>query len=174
MKKIGTFDTIEGFWRFYVHLRRPSDIPKDTNYYLFRDGLFPAWESFPEGGCWILKVRKKPGVLSKLWQDLVFATIGECFEEPDVCGVMMAVRNRMDMISVWNATPQARYQIGAKLKKILHLDLGAVLDYKFHFNSLQDGSTFRNARPYVFAQKAKQGGDAQPPSAPGSEEAKNA
>jgi hypothetical protein len=31
------------------------------------------------------------------------------------------------------------------------LDVGAVLDYKFHANSLNDGSTFRNAEQFVVA-----------------------
>ena len=30
--------------RAYVHMKRPSAIPKDTNVYLFREGCFPAWE----------------------------------------------------------------------------------------------------------------------------------
>lgn len=57
--------------RHYVHLKRPSQLPRDTNYYLFREQLFPAWETFPSGGCWILKVKRRVGVLGKLWQDLV-------------------------------------------------------------------------------------------------------
>lgn len=61
------------------------------------------WEAFPQGGCWILKIKKKANVLGKMWQDLVFAAVGEAFEQRDVVGIAMAIRSKEDMISVWNA-----------------------------------------------------------------------
>lgn len=102
LTRLGTFDTVEDFWNYYCYLRRPSSLDKDTNFYLFRNQDYPAWETYPEGGCWILKVKKNPGVISKLWQDLLFAAIGEQFGTPDVVGVMMAIRSREDMVSIWN------------------------------------------------------------------------
>ena len=38
-----------------------------------------------------------------------------------------------------------------KLKEILMLDSNTLVEYKFHANSIRDMSTFRNAKPYVFA-----------------------
>lgn len=38
-----------------------------------------------------------------------------------------------------------------KLKEILMLDSNTLIEYKFHANSIRDMSTFRNAKPYVFA-----------------------
>jgi len=35
-------------------------------------------QEFPDGGCWILKVRKHTGVLSKMWQDLVRCASRNC------------------------------------------------------------------------------------------------
>ncbi|KAK8807181.1 hypothetical protein WA158_003940 [Blastocystis sp. Blastoise] len=153
LKLLGTFDTIEDFWRYYVHLRRPSAMDKDMNYYLFRGTTLPAWESYPDGGCWILKVKKTSGVLGKLWQDLCFATIGEEFEEPNVVGVMLARRGKEDMVSVWNSGNMSFSSIGERLKEILGLDPSTVIEYKMHQQSLIDGSTFRNAQAYVFAAK---------------------
>lgn len=40
-----------------------------------------------------------------------------------------------------------------KLKRILSLEPSTVIEYKSHRDSLRDGSTFRNARAYVFAAK---------------------
>ncbi len=59
--KLGTFDTIEGFWKLYCYLKRPSALDINVNLYLFRNGsnIAPMWEAFPRGGCWILKVKKK-------------------------------------------------------------------------------------------------------------------
>lgn len=141
----GSFNTVEGFWKNYVHLKRPSKIVNNVNVYLFRDaqGHVPMWEAsrwqllrsfhyclidvkhiayqintstfpstvmnpsvtsrgfgnhphrcvpflspvlwsllnvwnsctqrYPNGGCWILRIRKKAGnsntnVLGKMWQ----------------------------------------------------------------------------------------------------------
>lgn len=89
----------------YIHVKRPSQLSRDVNLYLFRDlpNCAPMWEAFPQGGCWILKIKKKANVLGKMWQDLVFAAVGEAFEQRDVVGIAMAIRSKEDMISVWNA-----------------------------------------------------------------------
>ena len=115
------------------------------------------WECFPYGGCWILKVKKKhdngPSVLGKIWQDMVLATIGEAFEEPNVVGVSVCIRAREDLISVWNEDNRNEavgFRIGEKLKEILHLEPSTLIEYKYHSKSMQDMSTFRNAKGYVF------------------------
>ena len=110
------------------------------------------------GGCWILKIKKKHGggasVLGKMWQDMILATIGECFEEPDVVGVTISIRKMHDLISVWNAdnrNDEIRFRIGEKMKEILDLEPETIIEYKSHAVSMQDMSTFRNAKAYVFA-----------------------
>ena len=86
----------------YIHVKRPSQLARDTNLYLFRDraNCAPMWEAFPNGGCWILKIKKKANVLGKMWQDLVLAAVGEAFEQQDVVGIAMAIRSKEDMLSV--------------------------------------------------------------------------
>jgi translation initiation factor 4E len=96
--KLGSFDTVESFWKMYLYMKRPSAMEVNVNLYLFRDGknIAPMWEAFPRGGCWILKIKKKKeggaSVLGKMWNDLVIATTGECFEEPDVVGISVCLR----------------------------------------------------------------------------------
>eukprot|EP01041_Mallomonas_annulata_P003075 gene3075-6032_t len=164
LHKLGSFDTVESFWKMFVYLKRPSKLENNVNLYLFRDGpnIAPMWECFPSGGCWILKIKKRvsnnnstaPSVLGKMWQDMVFATIGELFEEPDVVGVSVSIRSREDLISVWNAdnrNEEIRFRIGERLKAILDLEPSTMIEYKHHASSMQDMSTFRNAKGYVFA-----------------------
>mmetsp|Transcript_26423 Transcript_26423/g.26673 ORF Transcript_26423/g.26673 Transcript_26423/m.26673 type:complete len:241 (-) Transcript_26423:150-872(-) len=165
LHKLGSFDTVESFWKLFVYMKRPSKLENNVNLYLFRDGpnFAPMWECFPNGGCWILKIKKKmnstaPSVLGKMWQDLVMAAVGEIFEEPDVVGISVSIRNREDLISVWNAdnrNDEIRFKIGEKLKEILELDPSTMIEYKHHSSSLQDMSTFRNAKGYVFASSSK-------------------
>jgi translation initiation factor 4E len=49
LHKIGSFDTVEAFWKLYLYLRRPSTLEMNVNLYLFRDGpnIAPMWEAFP-------------------------------------------------------------------------------------------------------------------------------
>lgn len=71
-------------------------------------------------------------------------------------GVMMARRNKEDMISVWNSANSSFSSIGDKLREILGLDPSTIVEYKMHKQSLVDGSTFRNAQAYVFAAKPEE------------------
>lgn len=165
LRMMGSFKTLEEFWRFYVHLKRPSDLVRDVNLYLFREGCTPMWEEFPDGGCWILKVKKHTGVLSKMWQDLVLGAIGECFEEPGVVGVALAIRTGNDMLSVWhrnNANEGTKFFIGEKLKTILNLDKDILVEYKTFKKASTDKSTYSNTQAYVFAAARKAAGGSAP------------
>jgi translation initiation factor 4E len=86
LQKVGMFDTVQGFWHHYSYMQQPDAIPKDHNLYMFRGSATPAWETFPHGGCWILKVRKHNGVINRLWEELCFASIGEWWADQDVVG----------------------------------------------------------------------------------------
>jgi translation initiation factor 4E len=160
LHKLGSFSSVEGFWKLYCYLKRPSVLELNVNLYLFRDGPrnIPMWEAYPRGGCWILKVKKRKdteaSVLGKMWQELVVSVIGEVFEEPDVVGVSVCIRKNEDLLSVWNAdnrNDEIRFHIGEKLKQILDLEPSTIIEYKHHSESMQDKSTFRNAKAYVFA-----------------------
>eukprot|EP00930_Biecheleria_cincta_P024908 TRINITY_DN17783_c0_g1_i1.p1 TRINITY_DN17783_c0_g1~~TRINITY_DN17783_c0_g1_i1.p1 ORF type:complete len:426 (-),score=61.67 TRINITY_DN17783_c0_g1_i1:48-1289(-) len=156
LKQLGSFNTIEGFYRHYTHLLRPSDLPRDHNVLLFRKGYRPMWEEFPEGGCWIIRIKRKASqnYVNRMWENLLLAFIGEEFELPDVVGCVLSTRLKDDVLSVWNLNnrdPTARFRIGEKLKEILDLDMNTLIQYKDHMQSLQDYSTYRNAKNYMFA-----------------------
>lgn len=156
LKQLGSFNTIEGFYRHYTYLLRPNEFPRDHNTYFFRKGYKPMWEEFPEGGCWIIRIKRKvsQNYVNHMWENLLLACIGEAFEMPDVVGCVLSTRLKDDVLSVWNISnrdTQARFRIGEKLKEVLELDMNAMIQYKDHMQSLQDYSTFRNAKNYMFA-----------------------
>ena len=126
VKKIGTFNTVEGFWSHYSHLTQPnnlssSDSTAQIDYYLFRENIKPMWEdeANSKGGKWILHVKK--GLASKYWEDLLLAVIGEQFPYGDeICGVVVSVRYLEDIISVWSKNADnkdAKYAIREALSK---------------------------------------------------------
>merc|ERR1719313_2068046 len=119
------------------------------------------WEEFPEGGCWIIRIKRKAslvqanvGYVNAMWESLLFACIGEAFEMPAVVGCVLSTRLKDDVLSVWNfsnAGNDSRFRIGERLKEILDLDMNTLIQYKDHMQSLQDYSTYRNAKNYMFA-----------------------
>lgn len=119
------------------------------------------WEEFPEGGCWIIRIKRKvaQNYVNRMWENLLIACIGEAFEMPDVVGCVLSTRLKDDVLSVWNLSnrnTEARFRIGEKLKEVLDLDMNALIQYKDHMQSLQDYSTFRNAKNYMFAPSPNQ------------------
>jgi hypothetical protein len=68
---------------------------------------------------------------------------------------VLAIRPKEDILSIWNkdneANPNVRFQIGEKLKALLTLDDNSTIEYKDNQSSMRDKSSFRNARPYMFA-----------------------
>jgi len=160
LRQLGTFKTVEGFYQHYSYMLKPGELPRDRNIYCFREGYLPMWEEFPDGGCWIIRIKRKAAlhVASRMWEHLLLACIGEAFDMPDVVGCVLSTRIKDDAISVWNksnANKNIRFQIGEKLSELLDLDSHALIQYKDNAQSLQDFSTYRNAKNYMFEHEAE-------------------
>jgi hypothetical protein len=73
---LGTTETVEDFWRLYVHLRRPVDErPTVCDYHVFREGIRPMWEDDAnrDGGKWIVRLKK--GLVARFWEDIVRSSL---------------------------------------------------------------------------------------------------
>ena len=68
-------------------------MPREVDLFFFRDEEVPMWEESPNGGIWIIKVRKDDNV-DLMWEKLLFALIGEQFEEPKVIGAGLSLRTK--------------------------------------------------------------------------------
>jgi len=147
---LGTTESVEDFWRLYVHLRRPvDDRPTVCDYHVFREGIKPMWEdeSNVNGGKWIVRLKK--GVAARYWEDLLFALLGGQFKVGDeICGAVLSVRYQEDILSIWNKSADSRrvcMQIRTTLCSVLQLPMDASLEYKKHTDSMRDNSSYRNA-----------------------------
>eukprot|EP00286_Rhodomonas_abbreviata_P005879 CAMPEP_0181323058 /NCGR_PEP_ID=MMETSP1101-20121128/19572_1 /TAXON_ID=46948 /ORGANISM="Rhodomonas abbreviata, Strain Caron Lab Isolate" /LENGTH=297 /DNA_ID=CAMNT_0023431039 /DNA_START=93 /DNA_END=986 /DNA_ORIENTATION=+ len=169
LKNLGSFRTIEEFWDLYTRLVRPCDLTPTSHYHVFREGYMPMWETFPNGGCWVVrfkKVQAKANVcLGKCWEELLFGAIGEAFAEPDVVGVVLSVKPKEDVIQVWNRDNQdnnVRFEIGEKLKMVMTLDQSNVIEYKEHALSMKDpkGGGGTHKKPWLAAIRTSGGGPA--------------
>lgn len=97
--KLGDMSTLEEFFSFYCYIKKPSEIPVDHKVILFRKGFLPCWEKWPEGGCWILQIKKKedPHSYNLKWEKVVFASIAEEFGK-NVVGLVLSVRQKKNLI----------------------------------------------------------------------------
>uniref|UniRef100_A0A7N4NZ38 Eukaryotic translation initiation factor 4E family member 2 n=1 Tax=Sarcophilus harrisii TaxID=9305 RepID=A0A7N4NZ38_SARHA len=93
IKQIGTFASVEQFWRFYSHMVRPGDLTGHSDFHLFKEGIKPMWEddANKNGGKWIIRLRK--GLASRCWENLILAMLGEQFMVgEEICGAVVSVR----------------------------------------------------------------------------------
>ncbi|XP_028780950.1 eukaryotic translation initiation factor-like [Neltuma alba] len=143
LRKVYTFDTVEEFWCLYDQIFKPSKLPGNADFHLFKTGIEPKWED-PEcasGGKWTAACSRK-AILDTMWLETLMALIGEQFDEgEDICGVVASVRQRQDKISLWTKTAAneaAQMSIGRKWKEII--DVNDKIHYSAHDDSKRDRS----------------------------------
>ncbi|XP_023006085.1 eukaryotic translation initiation factor-like [Cucurbita maxima] len=135
LRKVYTFDSVEEFWCFYDQILKPSKLPANADFHLFKARVEPKWED-PEcanGGKWTVTSSRKTN-LDTMWLETLMALIGEQFEESDViCGVVASLRQRQDKLALWTktATNEAvQMSIGRKWKEII--DVTDKISFSFH------------------------------------------
>ncbi|KAM8981953.1 eukaryotic translation initiation factor 4E type 2 [Sarcophilus harrisii] len=60
IKQIGTFTSVEPFWRFYSHMVRLRDLTGHSDFHLFKEGIKPMGEddANKNGSKWIIRLCK--------------------------------------------------------------------------------------------------------------------
>nr|KAJ3403054.1 Eukaryotic translation initiation factor 4E type 2 [Polyrhizophydium stewartii] len=141
IKHVCTFNTIEGFWGAYSHLKRPSELTNISDYHLFKKGIRPIWE-----------IRLRKGIASRYWEDLLLAIVGDQFEVGDeISGAVISIRHSEDILSLWNKSGEdgrTNLRIRDILKRVLNLPQNCVIEYKTHKAAVTDNTSFRNTETY--------------------------
>lgn len=120
IRKVASLSSVEEFWGLYNNIVPPSQLPEKANYYLFKDGIMPAWEdeANKDGGKWSLQLPrdKNKAVIDRMWLYTMLAAIGETFETPLsapgepakppvqtdlVTGVICSARPRFYRLTIW-------------------------------------------------------------------------
>lgn len=116
IKRVITFDSVEEFWGLYNNIIPPSHLPPKANYYLFKDGIIPAWEDEANklGGKWSIQLPKDKNRnnVDKMWLYTMLAAIGETFDPSPtlaggsgsaslITGVIVSTRPQFYRLSIW-------------------------------------------------------------------------
>ncbi|XP_065067249.1 eukaryotic translation initiation factor 4E type 3-like [Rhopilema esculentum] len=135
LRKLYTVTTIEGFWGVYNNIPDVGKIGL-ASYHLMRGERRPIWEDDcnVRGGYW--KMRCSKDKTSSLWKELLLAIIGEklssfVHSEDEIVGVSVSIRDRDDIIQVWNQ--DAKYSEQARvIEAIYDLDQELTLHNSFY------------------------------------------
>jgi len=122
-------------------LKKPSEMNRENDLFFFREKEVPMWEDSPHGGIWIAKIKKEDNI-DLMWETLLFALIGEQFEEPNVVGLALSLRTKERLLEVWlkdGRNEKVRTNVSNKIRHFLNLDPTSVtLYYKEHNKSIKD------------------------------------
>jgi len=121
IKRVISFDSVEEFWGLYNNIVPPSNLPQKANYYLFKEGIIPAWEddANKNGGKWSIQLPKEKNrpKVDEMWLYTMLAAIGETFDpilvgsesggspqESLITGVIVSTRPQFYRLSIWTRT----------------------------------------------------------------------
>eukprot|EP00164_Ancoracysta_twista_P000045 GFYU01000062.1.p2 GENE.GFYU01000062.1~~GFYU01000062.1.p2 ORF type:complete len:375 (+),score=118.22 GFYU01000062.1:219-1343(+) len=158
MRTLATFTDGESFDRYWEMNPR---LPLFCNYRCFKAGVSPLWEDKVnvQGGKWVIVCPKSE--TASLFQKIVGGLLRCEFEyDWDICGVVMAVRTKCDIISLWNkssqrAAPHVVERIGADLARVTGVTDMKYLHHDWSLNKLDTKSKKRSNAAAAAAAKAQ-------------------
>jgi len=157
LKVVHKFSTVEDFWSLWNNIKPANQLNQQCNYHLFKSGVQPTWEDPVNrpGGKWVLICRNslRNTRLNDMWQGLVLAIIGNCFEDDeDISGVVVSLRAKGgDKISIWTKTAKnetAQMRIGKQFLQAVEMEKERI-GYQAHAEALVGGTNFRNNELYI-------------------------
>jgi len=141
LHQLGSFDTIQSFWRWYNNLPLTNKLRPRDSYHLMKNNIRPRWEDPANVGGGSFSIRVPKSDTDAAWLQVLLATVGEQFsrtmnEKDDICGVTVSIRRDENLITVWhrNATQANVFQFSAFIRSLLPNIRLQPPTYKVHQN----------------------------------------
>jgi len=143
IKEIGSFHTVEGFWRLYNNIPSASKLPHRHNFRWFKTNgasYLAEDETNIGGGQWIVEIRSRE-MLDDAVLDILLAMIGQTLHGC-VCGMVVNVRNRADRVCIWTTKAETDeiQTLGNTIREIIR-DRAGTITFKLH--DAQSYNTFQ-------------------------------
>ena len=149
--EISTFSDLKSFLQTYLYLKNIKDISRNADISLFKKGYLPLWENSPDSGYWFHRFNEEEEKdINFQWEKIIFALIGEQFDEANILGAVLSIRGKETIIQLWFnyfGYEQIKDNVFEKFKKILGFD-NQIIYFKDNKQSIQDKSSLRNAQKY--------------------------
>ena len=160
LTEVHTFATLEEFFNVYLKLKTIEQIDRNNDVALFKKGYQPLWESCPDSGFWFCRFKRTDDDkdINLKWEKILFALIGEQFDEVHILGAVLSIRGRETIIELWFnffGYEKIKNHVAQKFREILSIDGGETVYFKDIKQSLIDKSTLRNAETYSFKKQRK-------------------
>nr|AIO05514.1 eukaryotic translation initiation factor 4E [Hypsizygus marmoreus] len=134
--RVISFDSVVQFWGLYNNIIPPSQLPQKANYYLFKEGIIPAWEdeANKNGGKWSIQLPrdKNRNNIDQMWLYTMLAAIGETFDPSPVqsdgtgtpvtslfTGVFVSTRPQFYRLSIWTRLAPSATDVHGIRKRIV-------------------------------------------------------
>ena len=151
--EISTFSDLKSFLQTYLYLKNIKDISRNADISLFKKGYLPLWENSPDSGYWFHRFNEEEEKdINFQWEKIIFALIGEQFDEANILGAVLSIRGKETIIQLWFnyfGYEQIKDNVFEKFKKILGFD-NQIIYFKDNKQSIQDKSSLRNAQKYKY------------------------
>lgn len=160
LTEISCFNTMEDFLKSYLYLKPIYEIDRNNDIGIFKKGYQPLWESCPDSGFWFYRFKRTDDEkdINYKWEKIIFALIGEQFDEVNILGAVLSIRGRETIIELWFnyfGYEKIKNKVAKVFREILSIDSGETVYFKDNKQSLMDKSTLRNAETYSFKRQRK-------------------
>ena len=159
-RKVITTESMEDFLKSYMHLKTIDQLDRNNDIALFKKGYQPLWESCKDGGFWFYRFTRTrdPNVINYYWEKIIFALIGEQFDEPNILGAILSIRGRETIIELWVNYFQSetiKNKVAEKFRALLNSEVAINFYFKDIMQSIHDKSTLKGAETHAFINPRK-------------------
>eukprot|EP00695_Tsukubamonas_globosa_P000377 TRINITY_DN1277_c0_g1_i1.p1 TRINITY_DN1277_c0_g1~~TRINITY_DN1277_c0_g1_i1.p1 ORF type:complete len:184 (+),score=29.26 TRINITY_DN1277_c0_g1_i1:76-552(+) len=91
LQTVGTVSSVEEFWSYYLHMKKPSALESGSTYHFFKSNIKPMWEdpANEKGGRLMVNFSKDAQRCDAYWEKLLLAMIGEYLDyDNEICGAV--------------------------------------------------------------------------------------
>lgn len=157
---IGSFRTVQGFWRFWNSME-VSSVPTFASLSICKSPIKPMWEDphNVNGGRWVFKSEKTR--TKEFFTNLALALIGGYFEcHESLCCIVLVAKPKFDTISIWNreVDPSLFTKVDFELRELLGIenDENLVVEYKDHQGQIHNNQVKRGLVTHAPKTKAEE------------------